>query len=247
MLALLLWCASVALDAAGKQDSEKTAAVIFLHGLGDDGDGWRSNFKATLAGTSKLEHVAWHFPKAPKAPVTLNGGMVARSWYDVYGLEPSSTQDTKGFGTAVERVEKSIQALLSRNPLLRRDRIIIGGFSQGAVISLSTLLRSTERLAGIIALSGYLPEDDVLQSRLDEATVGFSRRDVPVLGCHGTKDKLVRFKWGKAGFKKMKEAGMNIQWKTYPIAHESSHEEISDVIDFIEKVVPASPPQADEL
>merc|ERR1712224_946556 len=123
-------------------------------------------------------------------------------------------EDTEGYEDAVQRVEGHIVKLLQRHPKLRRDRIVVGGFSQGAVVALSTLLRSHERLAGIIMLSGYLPQRELLENMLNETGLNFNRRTVPVLMCHGTQDKLVQFKWGKLSAKLMKGNGMDIHWKT---------------------------------
>eukprot|EP00928_Gymnodinium_smaydae_P010897 TRINITY_DN14105_c0_g1_i2.p3 TRINITY_DN14105_c0_g1~~TRINITY_DN14105_c0_g1_i2.p3 ORF type:complete len:153 (+),score=36.97 TRINITY_DN14105_c0_g1_i2:6-464(+) len=124
------------------EGNSKTAAVVVLHGLGDDGDGWRTGIKeAVRAAGVEFGHVAWSFPKAPRRAVTLNGGAQMAAWYDVVALDPHGSEDREGYAASVQRVEEQIQKLLQRHPLLRRDRIVVCGFSQGAVIALSTLLR----------------------------------------------------------------------------------------------------------
>jgi len=221
-------------EAPADRGTGKSAAVVWLHGLGDAGNGWRSGIKSAVEKRGlDLAHVAWKFPKAPKQAVTINGGAHMPSWYDIEGFNADAKEDSDGYADSVRRVEKVIGTLLERNPGLRRDRIIVGGFSQGAVIALSVLLRAQYPLAGIVALSGHLPERDLLLERLDEPGLSYNRRGVPVLVCHGTKDTTVKFEWGKLSAKKMKDSGMNVLWKSYPVDHSTTDEEMSNVISFV--------------
>jgi len=225
------------------QPSRKTAAVIFLHGLGDDGDGFRQSIRAGVSASGyDLSHVAWLFPKAPRRPVSLNGGAIMASWYDIKGLSPEAEEDSKGYAESANKIESSIAKLLERHPLLRRDQIIVGGFSQGAVISLSVFLRSKGALAGIVALSGYLPERALLKNRLDEEDLGYDRRKVPVMMCHGTRDKMVKLEWGKESAKLLKDNGADIRWKTFPIDHSVSDAEQAHVLAFMRELLPQQPP-----
>lgn len=245
MCSVLVWCVSLLLgcfsSVTGLKPSpdEKTAAMVFLHGLGDAGDGWRQNFRAAVKASGlDFGHVSWLFPKAPRQAVTLNGGAHMPSWYDVKGLDPSAEEDRIGYAASAQLVEAAVAKLMKSYPSLRRDRIVVGGFSQGAVIALSFLLQTRSQVAGIVALSGYLPERGVLEDRLNETNLNYSRRAVPVLMCHGTQDELVAFKWGKASAKLIKGSGMNIQWKTFPIAHTASDEELVHVVQFLNRVIP---------
>merc|ERR1719468_1029966 len=194
-----------------------------------------------------MPHVAWAFPTAPRQPVTLNGGAVMTAWFDIYGLTPEDRADTAGFDNARNHVETKIAGLMKRHPAIRRDRIVVAGFSQGAVISLWSLLRGSSTLAGVVAISGWLPDHQRLIEYLDEPSVEFKRRLVPILMCHGTKDQLVQFRWAKAGAKKMKDAGMNITWKTYPVEHTTSDKEMDDIVLFLKQLLPRDRAERQEL
>lgn len=246
------WCCAVAqggavgpAEQAGVDKSAKTAAVVWLHGLGDKGSSWRSVVRGAVAKSSAiLDHVAWQFPTAPTRPVSMNGGSAMTAWYDVKGLDPSASEDSEGYAASVERVGGVIAGLIERNPLLTPQRVVVGGFSQGAVISLAALLSGGTPLAGVVALSGYLPEREKLSQRLEAPLEAGSRREVPVLMCHGRKDPLIKLEWARLSHQLMRDSGMNISWMEYPVAHSASDGEILDVLDFIASLLPPWPPAA---
>src|SRR3989441_5458293 len=158
------------------------ASVILLHGLGADGH----DFEPLAAELGLLESpaVRWVFPHAPIRPVTINGGTRMRAWYDILGLDRRSVQDEAGIRESARNV--CALAARERERGIAADRIVLAGFSQGGAIALFAGLRSPERLAGILALSTYLP----LAERLD-AEAHPANAAVPIFIAHGTFDPVV--------------------------------------------------------
>jgi predicted esterase len=150
-----------------KPATQHTATVIFLHGLGDSGHGWEPVAKM-LAKNPKLSHIKWILPNAPKQPVTLNYGMSMPSWFDIRSLDKDLTADDGG-----EDADGMLSSAMKVNALVTTqvddenipaNRIVVGGFSQGAALSLLTGLTSERRLAGLVCLSGWLPLSGKMKS-----------------------------------------------------------------------------------
>jgi len=149
-----------------KSSQNHTATVIFLHGLGDSGDGW-APVGTQLA--SKFPYVKFIFPHAPAQPVTLNMGMVMPSWYDIVSLgDVNSKQDEEGLLKSAQIVNDFVQAEIDAG--IPTKRIILGGFSQGCVVSLLTMLCSEHIFGGLVGLSGYVPLLKTVKSMLTETS-----------------------------------------------------------------------------
>ena len=205
-----------------------TAAVIWLHGLGADGNDF-----VPIVNEMRLPPslpIRFVFPHAPVRPVTLNNGFRMRAWYDLSAGDITNRADVAG----VLDSQAHIEALIAREKSRGIDarRIILAGFSQGGVIALFTGVRHAERLAGIVALSTYV----VLPDRLAEEGSA-ANRDVPIFMAHGTSDPMVRLEWGEAGRRALVAAGFGVEWHTYPMPHSVVWEEIEAVSAFLARVL----------
>ncbi|KAM9198397.1 acyl-protein thioesterase 1 isoform 2-T2 [Dugong dugon] len=193
-----------------------TAAVIFLHGLGDTGHGWAE----ALAGI-RSSHIKYICPHAPIMPVTLNMNMAMPSWFDIIGLSPDSQEDEHGIKQAAENVKALIDQEVKNG--IPSARIILGGFSQGGALSLYTALTTQQKLAGVVGLSCWLP----------------LRTSFPQ--CHGDFDPLVPLMFGSLTVEKLKTLvnPANVTFKTYEgMMHSSCQQEMMDVKQFIDKLLP---------
>jgi len=205
-----------------------TAAVIWLHGLGADGNDF-----VPIVGEMRLPAalpIRFVFPHAPVRPVTLNNGFRMRAWYDLSTGDITNRADVAG----VRESQAHVEALIAREKArgIEARRIVIAGFSQGGVIALHTGVRHAERLAGIIALSTYV----VLPEKLAEEASP-ANRDVPIFMAHGTFDPMVRPEWGEAGRKALTAVGFSVEWHTYPMPHSVVWEEIEAVSAFLARVL----------
>lgn len=205
---------------------EPTGTVIWMHGLGADGYDFEP-----VAAELRLPSIRFVFPHAPYRAVTINNGYNMRAWYDLYGLEAGSAQDETGIRTA----QADIEALISREHQRGVDssRIVLAGFSQGGAIALHTALRHSHKLAGVLALSTYLP----LKSTLAEEASA-ANRHTPIFMAHGTFDNVISVELAKASADFMQQHGYQIQWHEYPMPHSVCMEEISDIRDFLHSVLP---------
>ena len=199
---------------------DPTASVIWLHGLGADGNDFvpivpELKLPATLA-------LRFVFPHAPVRKVTINNGVAMRAWYDIAAADLNSRADVAG----VRQSQAEVEALIAREKTrgIAASRIVLAGFSQGGVIALHTAIRHQERLAGVIALSTYL----VLADRLvDEAAA--ANRDLPIFMAHGTADPVVRFEWGDTSRRALVANGYRVDWHTYRMEHSVCMEEIEAI------------------
>ena len=205
--------------------SEPQYAIIWLHGLGADGN----DFAPVVPELEKLglESTRFVFPHAPERPVTINGGMRMRAWYDITSLQfDKRSQDVTGTEQSRALVEQLITRENQRG--ISTDRIMLAGFSQGGAIALHTALRHENALAGVIALSTYLPMADELAQARSTANNG-----TPVFMAHGAADDVIAQPIAEASRDLMQELGYDIQWHSYPMTHTLSIEEISDVAGWI--------------
>lgn len=197
-----------------------TAAVIWLHGLGADGFDF-----VPVAEELRLPEtlpVRFIFPHARPRPVTINNGYVMRAWYDIVMLGGSGPEDDGGIRESASVVARLIQEQQTTG--IAAQRVIVAGFSQGGAIALHTGLRYPERLAGILALSTYLP---LRASVADEAAA--ANHDVPILMCHGVYDPVVPAAMGVASRDALTQLGYRIDWRTYPMEHSVNAREIADM------------------
>ena len=206
------------------------AAVIWMHGLGADGHDFEPIVpELDLAGAPPLRFV---FPHAPVRPVTINGGAVMRAWYDVFDQDGVRRED----GAGVRASQREIEALIEREKQrgLGAATIILAGFSQGGAMALQTGLRYPERLAGIAALSTFLPLADTLAV---EATA--ANRDVPIFMAHGTVDPVIPLSRGRRSRDRLLALDYRIDWREYPMPHAVCAEEIADLSAWLRGVLTA--------
>jgi phospholipase/carboxylesterase len=197
--------------------AEPVATVIILHGLGADGTDF-----LPFADELKLDTVGpvrWVFPRAPVQPVTINGGMAMRSWYDILGADIVRREDEAGVRASIARVHRLIDREIARGMPARR--IVLGGFSQGCAITLGAGLRCPHRLAGLVGLSGYLPIADTTAAERHPANA-----DVPVFLAHGQRDGIVPLARGAASRDRLQALGMTVDWHEYPMEHSVCLEEV---------------------
>jgi phospholipase/carboxylesterase len=204
-----------------------TATVIWLHGLGADGHDFvpivpELHLPSTLA-------VRFVFPHAAVRPVTINNGYVMRAWYDIKGLGLQSEQDVVGIHASEQLIRQLIQTELDAGIAARR--IVIAGFSQGGAIALHTALRYPQRLAGVMALSTYLPLHDTLNAEASAAN-----REVPILMAHGTQDAVVPPQLGKLSLEVLQAAGYAVDFRNYEMPHSVCAEEVRDISAWLSRV-----------
>jgi phospholipase/carboxylesterase len=207
------------------------AAVIWLHGLGADGNDFAPIVpELRLAGAPAVRFV---FPHAPMMPVTINNGHVMRAWYDVsFGdLEGKTRQaDEKGVRASQAAIEQLIARENARG--IAADKIVIAGFSQGGAIALQTGLRHAEKLAGIMALSTYLPLAPTLA-----AEAAAANRAIPIFYAHGTHDPVIPLAMATASRAALAAAGYSVDWHEYPMQHSVCIEEIADISAWLSRVL----------
>lgn len=191
-----------------------TASVVWLHGLGADGNDFVPIVPMLGLGDAPIRFV---FPHAPSIPVTVNGGMVMPAWYDILGIELSRELDVAG----IERSSAQLEALLEREQErgIEPQRIIIAGFSQGGVIALHRALRRPEPPAGVVALSTYLAPEEGLEPAAPE-------RRLSIFQAHGTLDPLVLCERGEKAREALAGLGHDVSWHEYPMEHQVCAEEI---------------------
>jgi phospholipase/carboxylesterase len=201
-----------------------TRAVIWLHGLGADGYDFVPVVKELEnMGAPAARYV---FPHAPMMPVTINNGFVMRAWYDIRTADLAHREDEQ----TIRASQTAVEALIERE--LRRGvapaRIVLAGFSQGAAITLQTGLRQAAPLAGLIALSGYLPLADKLAAERHPASA-----TVPVLMAHGTDDPVVPIARAIRSRDLLASLGYEVDWREYPMPHAVCAEELEAIAAFL--------------
>lgn len=211
---------------------EARASVIVLHGLGADGTDFLP--LADEMDLAAVGPVRWVFPRAPERPVTLNGGMRMRAWYDVYGgFERGVREDEAGLRESFAQVDAVIAREVGRG--VPAERIVLAGFSQGCAITLGAGLRHPRRLAALVGLSGYLPLAAATAAERDAANAA-----TPVLLAHGTRDPMVDIARGRAGRDAVAALGNPVQWHEYPMEHSVCLEEVREVERFVLGVLQAA-------
>jgi len=193
-------------------------SVIWLHGLGADGHDFEPIVpELHLPAELPLRFI---FPHAPVRPVTINGGMAMRAWYDIISLDAEGRADAAGVHESTALLEELIAREIERG--IPAEKIVIAGFSMGGAVAINAALHTKEKLAGLMALSAYLP----LPSEVDGST---GSRDLPVFMAHGSFDPMLPMQWGQLSADRLQEAGFTIEWHDYPMAHAVCPEEIRDI------------------
>ena len=203
-----------------------SASVIWLHGLGADGNDF-----APIVPELKLPQraIRFVFPNAPRIAVTINGGMVMPAWYDI-----SDSAIRREDEPGVRASQAAIEALIARevargSPL---GNIVLAGFSQGGAIALQAALRHPERLAGVMALSTYVPLADTLALEASPAN-----RDLPIFMAHGSMDAVITLARAEQSRALLEGLGYRVEWRSYAMAHAVCAEEISDIGRWLTKVL----------
>ena len=205
-----------------------TASVIWLHGLGADGN----DFVPIVPELRLPEslRVRFVFPHAPVRAVTINNGMRMRAWYDIAAADLTNRADLAG----VRESQGQLEALIERENArgMSSERTVLAGFSQGGAIALYGGLRHGERLAGIMALSTYLIAPDKLAVEASAAN-----RKVPIFMAHGTADPVVHFQWGEASKRMLETAGYAVEWHSYRMEHSVCVEEVRAIGAWLTKIL----------
>jgi len=203
-----------------------TASVIWLHGLGADGNDF-----APIVPELRLPKAAirFVFPHAPVRPVTINGGMRMRAWYDITD-GANRREDERG----VRASQVLIEALIGREKErgTKAGRLVLAGFSQGGAIALHTGLRHPERIAGIMALSTYVPVEEKLSAEASTAN-----RDVPIFMGHGSDDPIIPLVQAEQSRNLLKSLGYPAEWHKYAMPHSVCPEELADIGTWLGKVL----------
>lgn len=213
-----------------KTGENPTASVIWMHGLGADANDFVPIVRELdLRDCPAIRFV---FPNAPQIPVTLNGGYIMRAWYDIAaaGTDISKREDEQG----LRQSQQQIQALIARENErgIATDKIVIAGFSQGCAMSLQTGLRHSEKLAGLMCLSGYVPLADKLASERHAAN-----QDTPIFMVHGTADPVIPVQRAEQSRDLLKSLGYQVEWHDYWMQHSVDPQEIIDIGNWLRKVL----------
>ena len=204
-----------------------TAAVVWLHGLGADGH----DFEPVAAELARggLDDIRFVFPHAPVRPVTINGGMAMRAWYDIAGPELDRRADGEGVRASGEIARALVDEQIGRG--IPGERIVLAGFSQGGAIALHAGLRLPFRIAGVLALSTYLPGAGSLAAEAHPAN-----RDVPIFLGHGSQDPVVALALSERSRAAMADLGYIVEVHTYPMPHSVCAEEVRDIANWLQRV-----------
>jgi phospholipase/carboxylesterase len=207
---------------------EPTHSVIWMHGLGANANDFVPIVaELRLAASPAVRFV---FPNAPVQPVTINNGMVMRSWYDIRVVNLMRREDAAGIRRSQTAIETLVRRENARGVATRR--IVLAGFSQGCAMALHTGLRLSEKLAGIIGLSGYLPLADSFAAERHAAGA-----DTPIFLAHGTHDPVIGLPQAEASRALLIAQGHDVQWHTYPMPHSVHPDEVRDIALFLKQVL----------
>lgn len=208
--------------------AEPLGSVIWLHGLGADGHDFEPIVpELSLPADLPLRFV---FPHAPTRPVTVNGGMIMRAWYDILSFDGDGRSDEEGLRASARSLESLIAAETERG--IPASRIVLAGFSQGGAVALHTGLRHGAPLAGLLLLSTYLPlprafGPEVIDNPAKQPV------STPVFMAHGSFDPVLPFELGRESKALIETAGYAVEWHEYPMAHQVCAPEIADIREFL--------------
>jgi len=201
--------------------------VIWLHGLGADGNDFVPVVKELKLPPLGIRFV---FPHAPMRPVTINGGFVMRAWYDIAYQELAFKEDERGLRESQKLIEELIVRENTRS--IPSSRIVLAGFSQGGVLALQTGLRQSKLLAGLMALSSYLPMSPMIEVERNAAS-----NSVPIFMGHGITDNIVPLALGRMSRDTLIKLGYEVEWHQYTMPHSVCPEELADIGVWLKRVV----------
>jgi len=208
-----------------------SASVIWLHGLGADGNDFVPIIPQLHL--SECPAIRFVFPSAPSIAVTVNGGYVMPAWYDITERDINAREDLAGIHKSAAVISELIEREASRG--IAYDNIVLAGFSQGCAMSLQVGLRFPHRLAGIMALSGYLPLAKSLPSERSEAN-----SQTPIFMAHGVWDAVIVPERAEASADALEKLGYQVDWNTYPMEHSLHPDELVDISRFLTMVLSKS-------
>jgi phospholipase/carboxylesterase len=194
--------------------------IIWMHGLGADGHDFEPLVPELVE--SNLPALRFVFPHAPVRPVTINNGYAMRAWYDIIGIDRRAAEDVAGIQASAAAIRSLIEKENERG--VATSRIALAGFSQGGAMALYVGTRHREKLAGIIALSCYLPLSRELEAQRDTANLS-----TPIFMAHGTQDPVVPFALGDESRRLLTSAGFAVEWHSYPMPHALCEPEVNDL------------------
>jgi phospholipase/carboxylesterase len=216
--------------------SAPRASVVWMHGLGADGNDFVPIVRELdLEGAPDIRFV---FPHAPMRPVSINNGYVMRAWYDVkWGdLEGGSKQpDNAGVRASQELIAQLVEREIARG--IAAAHIVLAGFSQGGAMALQTGLRFPRKLAGIMALSCYLPLAETFAAEAQP-----ENRDTPIFMAHGVQDGVIALEMATTSRDILRQHGYDVEWHDYAMAHSVCLEEIADIAAWLRRVLTPSRP-----
>lgn len=200
-----------------------TSAVIWLHGLGADGH----DFAGVVAqlGLPSDHTTRFVFPHAPVQPVTINGGMEMRSWYDIRTLDMMNDVDAAGIRVSCYQIYDLIKAEMNQG--IAPENIVIAGFSQGGLIALHAALSFEQQLGGVLALSTYCPMYEQF----------YMHRSMPIMMLHGTMDPVVSMSIAEHSKQALAEKGYQIDWRTYQMEHQLCSQEVQDMAAWLKRIL----------
>ena len=199
-----------------------TFSIIWLHGLGADGQ----DFVPIVDEIELPVAVRYIFPHAPKRPVTVNGGFVMRAWYDISGNDINAQQDEAGIRASQTDIEALIAQEVARG--IAPQHIFLAGFSQGGAIALQTALRQCAPLAGVLALSTYLPLAETIGTEASPDS-----RKTPIFMAHGRDDTVVPYQLGMSSRDELQAQGYAVTWQDYSMQHSVNAAELNDIESWI--------------
>ena len=198
--------------------------VIWLHGLGADGYDF-----LPIVDRLNIPNTRFIFPHAPHRPISMNNGYEMRAWYDLYGLSMQDKQDEAG----MRQMQATIEALIAQENSkgISPKNIVLAGFSQGGAMALFTALRHQEKLAGILALSTYVPLKQTLATETNKANA-----NTPIFMAHGSFDTVITLDTCKISLDLLYSLHFAVRWHEYPMAHGVCDEEIQDINQFLNEI-----------
>ena len=207
------------------QTETPIASVIWLHGLGADGHDF-----VPVVNMLNLPNIRFILPHAPYQKISMNNGYEMRAWYDLFGLQSKHPQDATG----IEKTQAYIESLIAKENSrgIANERIVIAGFSQGGAIALHLAARQQQALAGVLALSTYLPLQDKLASQKTSSSL-----NTPIFMAHGTFDEVITLERCQQSLGVLQENGYQIEWHQYPMAHSVYPQEMNDIRAFLQRVL----------
>ena len=201
-------------------------SIVWLHGLGADGNDFAPIVPELLR--RDWPALRFVFPHAPVRPVTINGGVPMRAWYDIVDIDLANRADEAGVAESMAQVEALVAREVERG--VPRSRVVLAGFSQGGAVTLASGLRAAEPLGGLVALSTYMPSAHKARDALAAAAAR-----APVFMAHGRQDPVVPFEAGQQSAALLRDLGFEVEWHAYAMPHSVCAEEIRDLGDWLSR------------